>query len=64
MDLNQHKWARINKPSYGCTRPTYSNKIACQKISIGKNDHSVAAWGSLSYLGCRDYFSHISDKLV
>jgi len=64
MNRNQHKWALINKPSYVCTRPTYSNEIACQKINIGKNDHRVAAWGSLSYLGCDDYFSHISDKLV
>lgn len=64
MDHNQNEWALINKPSYGCTRRTCSNKIACQKIIAGKNDNRVSAWGSLSYLGCCDYFSHISDKLV
>jgi len=64
MDCNQHKCALINKPSYGYTRPTYSNKIACKKINVGKNDHRVAAWGSLSYLGCCDYFSQVSVNFV
>ena len=56
MDRNQHKCAVINKPSYGYARPTYSNKTACEKINIGKNDHRVTAWGSLSHVGCHDYF--------